>query len=178
MNEVESIIRRRSVRTLSLGPLAVVFAFGIALMLVSTALGGPVPRATGNASFMPPIGLVSISLSVFDSSDELGEDHGRYTYSDPRGYFVLDVSEVGVFDENMAIFAGQVTESTHPFIELDEWMVTWVLDNGCPCEEMDCYTGTGNLCMEDAYSLVSSGEPPPYPWDIAVGGNINVQEPS
>ena len=178
MNEVESIIRRRSVKALSLGPLAVAFAFAIALMLVFTALGEPVPRATGNASFQAPIGIVSISLRVFDSSGELGEDRGEYMYSDPRGYFVLDVSEVGVFDGNMAIFAGQVTETTHPYIDLNEWMVTWVLDNGCPCEEMDCYTGTGNLCMEDAYSLVSSGEPPPYPWDIAVGGNINVQEPS
>jgi hypothetical protein len=178
VSQAECILRGRNARALPVSLLVIASVFAVAFMMASTALGEPVPRATGNASFQGGTGLVSISLSVCDSSDELGEDRGKYTYSDTQGYFVMDVREVRVFDGNLAIFTGQATESTHPSIDLNEWIVQWVLDVGRPCEGMDCYQGTGNLCMEDAYSLVSSGEPPPWPWMIAIGGNINVQEPS
>ena len=176
VGHTERILRNRKARALPMSILMIASVFAVVFMMVSTVWGEPVPKATGSASVYNGEEEVAIKFTVFDTSDLLGGDRGKFTYADHYGSYELDVVETKVVDHDYAVFAGLAIESNHPKVPVGQWMVVYVWDGGEPGVKVDRYVDERAEDKNEAYSLVHDATPPSSPF-IVLGGNINVLLP-
>ncbi len=178
MGQVEEVLRRRNARALSVSLLMVVSTFAVAFMIVSAVSGSPFSNAKGKATCerYNTGDIFTIRFVAQDSSDTPGDDNGMFRYEDVNGYYRLRVDYVRVLSPEHAVFTGYVTDTTHPQIGIDEWIVIWVWDKDeANPDESDCYADHEADVQEYAYLVVDNGAvPPQVNVDMVVSGDINV----
>ena len=150
-------------------------AIAMAVMMVSTAWGGAVPKATGSATIerSPGGATFTVELVAFDYG--ASGDRGMFTYTDDNGYYVLKVASTRILAESMmAIFTGPVVEGNYPGIGIGTWVVIMVLDGGEPAYGADGCMGWLQSGETAALNDVATLTDSPYGWLYAIEGNIQV----